>query len=201
MALESYCAACTYLGENGDYEGKYYCSEKGEDHYATDNKCYSFCEAYSRSNSSRQNMFDYSRGHQGSGCYLTTIMCQILKYPDDNYYLNTLRSFRDNIMKPNPKYIPLLITYDTIGPMIAYELEHDKNKEEIASTLFNKYITRAVTAIENEKNNEAINIYIAMTATLAKKYNINLNLININNQNYKQEDLGHARIKKITYNK
>ena len=66
-------------------------------------------------------------------------------------------------------------------------------------TFFNKYIAWAVDAIEYEKYDTAINIYMAMTATLAKKYNINLNLININNQNYNPEDLGHARIKKINH--
>ena len=196
MALESYCAACTYLGENSDSSGKYYCDKKGEYHYATDSKCYSFCEAYSRSNSSRQNMFDNSNGHQGSGCYLTTIMCKLLEYPDNNYYLNTLRGFRDNIMKPNPKYIPLLITYDMVGPMIARELELDKNGKTIAKVFFDRYITKAVSAIEEGKNNDAINIYKAMTETLANNYNINMNIININKYNYDKALLGHAKVRR-----
>ena len=197
MALESYCASCTYLGDECDCYGKFYCSRNGEYRYANDGKCYNYCEAYSRSNSSRINMFENSKEHLQSGCYLTTIMSKILKYDDHNYYLNTLRNFRDNIMQPNPKYLPLLIMYDSFGPMIAYELEHDKNNEEIATTFFNQYITRAVSAIECEKNNEAINIYIAMTTTLAKKYNIDINPINIDMSNYDKNNLGHAKVKKI----
>ena len=104
MALESYCAACTYMGESADYDGKYYCERKGERRYASDAKCYSFCEAYSRSTYSRENMYENSRQHQsGGGCYLTTAMCNILGYPDNNYYLETLRNFRDTVLQQDFK--------------------------------------------------------------------------------------------------
>ena len=197
MAYEGNCAACTYMGENSNYEGKYWCSLKGEDRYACDSKCYSFCEAYARSNYSRSNMIENSRGHMGSGCYLTTIMCKILKYPDNNYYLNTLRSFRDNVMKTNPKYIPMLLTYDTVGPIISYNLSIDKDKYLIASTLFSKYIVKAVEAIEEEKYNVAISIYMAMTCELGRRYNTNIECIAPHIDSINMESLGHARVKKI----
>ena len=197
MALESYCAACTYLGENANYDGKYYCDKKGWV-YACDPKCYNFCEAYRRSTSARENMYENSRGHQSGGCYLTTAMCNILNYPDDNYYLQTLRTFRDTKLKTNVNYYPLLLTYDVIGPQIAKNLLEDEHKEIIAITLFRTHISKAVTAIENNKINEAINIYTAMTAELADRYNINMNIININTDsiNLEQMDintLGHGR--------
>lgn len=200
MALESYCAACTYLGENADYNGKYYCSKKG-DVYACDPKCYSFCEAYGRSNSARENMYDNSQKHQSSGCYLTTTMCNILNYPDDNYYLQTLRMFRDSILKTNINYIPLLLTYDIIGPQIADNLKQDKDNKIIATTLFTDYIKRAVDAIENNKIQEAVNIYIAMTTSLAERYNINTHILyiepkSINLETLDTTTLGHGRIKR-----
>ena len=98
MALESYCCACTYMSEREDC-GKYWCSEQREDRYANDAKCRSFCEAYGRSNYSRQNMYNISADASNSGCYLTTMMCQLLGYDDNNYYLNNLSYFRDNVMK------------------------------------------------------------------------------------------------------
>lgn len=200
MALESFCAACTYMGENADYDGKYYCERKGERRYASDAKCYSFCEAYSRSNYSRQNMYENSRQHQSSGCYLTTAMCNILGYPDNNYYLETLRNFRDKVLQQDFKYIPLLLSYDVIGPQITYELEKDENKVEIATNLFNKFITASVTAIENNKINDAVNIYIAMTQSLAERYNINTNIIMLNPNEVNIKELGHGRkrTKKLT---
>ena len=192
MAYEQYCAACTYMKENGS-GGKYWCERKGQDMPADTSRCYSFCEAYSRSNYTRENMIDCSK-NAGSGCYLTTIMCKLLNYPDNNYYLNTLRKFRDEVMKTNPKYIPLLITYDTMGPMIAYELENDKHGKEIANTFFTHYIVPSVSAIEEGKNETAINIYKAMTFSLAEHYNIGQNMVTYNN--YDLETLGHGKVRR-----
>ncbi len=191
---EDFCAACTYMGENVDC-GKYWCEVKGEDRLACDPKCYRFCEAYRRSNSARENMYNNSK-NSGSSCYLTTIMCVILNYKDDNYYLNTLRSFRDNVMKKDPKYFPLLITYDTIGPIISYELMKDKDKKEIATAFFNNYITKSVLAIEENKPNTAINIYKAMTYELAKKYHLNIDLLSPPKlDDIDMNSLGHAKVK------
>ena len=199
MAYESYCAACTYMNEN-QYYGKYFCTRKGEWRKASDPKCYSFCEAYSRSNYSRENMYYNSRSHQSSGCYLTTAMCNILGYQDDNYYLNTLRTFRDETLKKNHKYLHLLLMYDAFGPLIATNLKNDPNNKDIATHLFNGYITKAVTAIENEKVEEAVNIYIAMTYTLAERYNINMHTLFIDAESLKlktinTQSLGKGRIR------
>ena len=193
MAYEDYCAACTYLSERAD-GGKYWCSRKGQNMYASDARCYSFCEAYSRSNYSRENMYDNSRNSSSSGCYLTTIMCKILNYKDDNYYLNTLRDFRDNFMKKEPKYFPLLLMYDTVGPMISFELAKDTHNKEIAESFFSRYITKAVTAIEQDKNETAVNIYKAMTEELGNHYNIDINLLTpVVPANIDIANLGHAR--------
>lgn len=199
MALEDFCAACTYMGESADSYGKYYCDRKGERHLACDPKCYNFCEAYRRSDSARKNMYENSRNHSSGGCYLTTAMCNILDYTDNNYYLQTLRKFRDTVLKTNVKYWPLLVTYDTIGPIIAKNLIKDIDDYEIAETLFKTYIKQAVLAIEEEKYETAINIYIAMTNTLAERYNIDLNVVEINPEEIDIESLGHGKTKTKIY--
>ena len=190
MAYEQYCAACTYLNE------RYWCEKKGEKHNGNDPKCNSFCEAYSRSNSARANLYETEQ----SSCYLTTMMCKILNYPDDNYYLNTLRKFRDDVMKTNPKYFPLLLTYDQIGPMISYELQRDKDNKVIAMTFFNNYITKSVSAIEEEKYDTAINIYKAMTDALAEKYHIDTRIVIPKMDTIDINTLGHARVRKMISN-
>ncbi len=203
MALESYCAACTYLEEVADSNGRYYCSKKGYV-YANDPKCYSFYEEYSRGRSARENMYENSeKSKNPSICYLTTAMCDILNYSDDNYYLQTLRSFRDNVLQKDINYIPLLIIYDTVGPEIAYNLYNDKSKEKIATLLFNDYIKKVVTAIENNKIEEAINIYKTMTELLAKKYDIEITYIDPKDIEIDKLDinsLGHARKRVKTIN-
>lgn len=202
MSYEDFCAACTYLGESADSYGKYFCDKHGERIFACIPKCHRFIEAYSRSNSARRNMYENSVDHNSSPpCYLTTTMCNILKYNDDNYYLETLRKFRDKTLKRNPKYLPLLIMYDVVRPQISYNLEQDPNKEMIAASLFNGYITKTVEAIEHEKISEAINIYIAMTHVLADRYNINTNILYVSPETpvntINTKTLGHARVRKL----
>ena len=151
--------------------------------------------------SCRENMYENSRQHTSSGCYLTTVMCNILGYADDNYYLQTLRTFRDTVLKQDVKYYPLLVTYDVIGPTIALHLSQDENRVQIAKTMLNNYISKAVTAIEENKVNEATNIYVAMTNVLAEKYNINTQIITINPENIDINTLGHGRVRKKAYQK
>lgn len=198
MSYEDYCAACTYLSECADYNGTYYCDRKNERRMACDAKCYSFCEAYSRSNYSRENMFENSRGHQSSGCYLTTMMCEILNYSDNNYYLQTLRNFRDNVMKRDMKYFPLLYTYDMVGPTIANRLRNDPNKKEIAKMFFTNYIEKSVLSIEEGKINTAINIYMAMTLALANHYDypLPINITEIENVDFRTLGHGYVRQRK-----
>lgn len=193
MAYEDKCAGCTYLSEKTYGGGKYWCSGRGEDHFATDSKCNYFCEAYSRSNSERSNMYNNSKEYQYSGCYLTTIICKILNFEDDNYYLNTLRHFRDDVMKNNVNYIPLLITYDLVGPIISRRLEDDKHREFIAKSLFEDYIKKAVKAVEEKNNDLATNIYVEMTNVLATRYKVNTNIVMPNIEDIDMENLGHAR--------
>ena len=195
MAYEDYCAACTHLGENADYNGNYSCSKRGISINANAAKCDSFCEAYRRSNYARENMYKNSQSHSSSGCYLTTIMCQILKYPDNNFYLNVLRGFRDNIMQKDQKYLPLLMMYDYAGPMIAYELSKDHDRFEIANSFFNIYITKAVLAIGEQKFETAVNIYKSMTEELGKRYNISINLVTPKTTTDDITTLGHGKRK------
>ena len=199
MALESFCAACTYLGETVDYRGKYRCEKKGEDHYATDPKCNRFCEAYSRSTYARQNMYEKSKSSSGgSGCFITTALCNILGYDDNHYYLKTLRNFRDEVLKNDRKYWSVLITYDLIGPVIAANLWQDNNKVEIAETLLNNYISKVTNAIEAKNYNKAIEIYTGMTEILIEKYGITYNPEIISLEQDKITDpktLGHGRKK------
>ena len=202
MALENYCASCRELSENLDC-GQYYCFMKGKDVYASDPKCNYWGEAYSRSDTARENMYSNSRSSQsGGGCYITTAMCKILNYEDDNYYLQMLRTFRDETLKKDMKYLTTLLTYDIIGPQIAYHLYQDPYNKNISNTLVTNYIKKAVEAIEKNKTEEAIQIYMGMTHLLVKRYNldlqtidttkININEININNLGH-----GRTRIKRL----
>jgi len=100
-------------------------------------------------------------------------------------------------MKTDIKYIPLLLTYDVVGPMIAKKLNEDNEKKAIAEVFFNRYIIPAVNAINEQKYDTATNTYVAMTNALAEKYNINTNIImpSLSEEDYPLLGHGKRRIK------
>ena len=78
------CACCTYLDLEDKKDGKFWCDSKLERHFATDPKCGNYCKAYSRDNCTIKNAIEYSQSYESnSPCYLTTILCSILKLNDD----------------------------------------------------------------------------------------------------------------------
>lgn len=169
-----YCSQCTYLKIDGDKNyGKYWCDNMKEWKYADDDKCRYYCDAYSRSSSDAQKAYDFSKQSKGnSGCYLTTITCQILSMKDDNVYLNTLRNFRNNYLQTSREGLELLIQYDEIGPQISRCISKDSEKFNIAYTLFNNYIAPITLDIMDLEYEKAISQYMEMTNKLIKYYNI-----------------------------
>lgn len=112
------------------------------------------------------------------GCYLTTIMCDILGYQDDCAILNLLRRFRDKQMKPNPEYQPLLEDYDVVGPLVCEKLSNDENKLDMAFLMLNNYISPVIDLISEKKTEEAIEIYKSMTIDLMDYYGFDTKELN-----------------------
>lgn len=199
------CAECTYLDiSDGNSNGAFWCDKKLERHLATDIECGNFCRAYSRYSSSINNAIEFSNKHNSnSGCYLTTMLCKILKMKDNNIYLEALRNFRNDILQKDEKYKPILVQYDIIGPKIAEALNNDPLNKKIASIFFTKYIVVIKTLIENKQYCEAIDMYIEMTTNLKNLYGINNYNISIEQiENASLQESGHGKYikKKITSN-
>ena len=57
------------------------------------------------------------------------IVVNVLGYEDNCELLETLRSFRDNYLKLNKEYIPMLMQYDNIGPIISNNLENQTSQK------------------------------------------------------------------------
>lgn len=194
------CAECTYLDiSDGNYEGRFWCEKKCERHLATDIECYSFCRAYNRYDSSIRNAIEFSNSHNSGGCFLTTMLCNILKMPDNNYYLETMRGFRNNILQKNPQYKKILVNYDIIGPKIAKALNNDPLKDKIAKIHFDKYIVEIVKLIVDKKYEDAVNLYIEMTNNLKNFYGISTEEVTmeiVNNADIEKSGHGKYIIKK-----
>ena len=201
----AHCSECTYLKTNDpDLYGKYWCEKTLERVSASQQECHRFCRAYDRSYNMCEEYEKYSRDNsKNPGCYLTTMMCNILKMSDNSPFLNTMRDFRNNILQQSEKYKELLVEYDIIGPIIAENLSKDPHKYQISANGFFKYIKPITKFIKENKNEQAINAYTEMTEKLKSFYNINttIDIDTINNADIKESGHGIYKTKKITLNK
>jgi len=185
--------SCTYYRwEGGSFFGDYWCDKKDcrvdEDTYRK--YCrdwnYSECPIYRRSESS-------------PNCFITTVTCEILGFPDNHETLNTLRAFRDNVLQKDEQYAEILKVYDAIGPMVAYSLKRDKDSEKIAFDLYNSSILPIVESIKNNNYDRAVKHYLYMTLFLVSEYNLRntynaLKEVNFGFVNFNLVKAGHGRV-------
>lgn len=194
------CSECTYLNldkEYASYDCKYWCEKWHEWKYANEAECdLGYCRAYNRSNSVSDSYYKRSVESQNSstGCFITTIICNILGENDNFDTLNKLRHFRDNVLQKDKKYLGLLLTYDIVGPIISHKLMEDKNKKQIAENLYNLGIKKVEDFIDNNNYNNAINLYRNMTQLLIDGYNIKMpNIDEKDAENISINQLGHGK--------
>lgn len=147
------CGDCIYMNLNDERNGEYYCGERYEYYPASDSTCWSF-----------------KPREDGGGCYLTTIVCNILGYADNGNILNTLRKFRDNVMRNNNAYQYLLDEYDIVGPKIAACIEHDAAKQELALLMKERYILPVYEYLQQKNYAAAVSQYKEMVLYLKQHY-------------------------------
>ncbi len=191
------CSECTYLNIEHDHVyGKYYCDKLGERHYATDEACYRYCPAYTRSSNDSKNAFDISKNSQSnSGCFITTTLCGILQMDDKNIFLETLRGFRKNYLQKNKEGIEILVKYDEVGPIISDNLANASGKINMSLILFENYIKPITNMINQKEYSKAISSYTEMTNKLIKFFNID-DTVKTNIDEVEPSLSGHGRIVK-----
>ena len=138
----------------------YYCNV--DNHTITDTY---YCE-----DSNRSDQCPTLRERYGShGCFITTVTCGILEKDDKNEVMQKLRSFRDNILQKDKKYETVLKMYDVIGPLVACNVNHDKDRDKKATELYSK-LEKFTEMIDEGKYDEVANEYIGMTLRLIIQY-------------------------------
>lgn len=187
------CSECTFLNLDKEDNGKFRCDRDYSYHYANASACGNECWAYSRDESLAKDAINRSLSYQNSsGCYLTTITCEILGLDDNNEYLQTLRRFRKEKLQKDNKYKEILVQYDIVGPIIAKKLKEDKYSDNIAINLLNLGISKTCDFIKQGNDLEAIRVYTTMTKLLIDGYHIDVTPTaeQINNANLKAS--GHG---------
>ena len=152
--------SCQYYKWNGDY----WCIKNNC--RVTDANYYKYCRNYNYSDC------PIYKHHESGGCYLTTLVCQVLKKEDNDYVLNSMRKFRDNVLQKDEKYEQLLKDYDNMGPIIAEWILNDHNSFSLANDLYNKVLTKIALQIDKQNYNIAINLYQDMTLSLINHYGL-----------------------------
>lgn len=170
------CGSCVSLNPNDRNGFTYYCERvrkyrRLEDSpYQSETWLSSSCYEEDKG---RDLEYLYKMDNPG-GCYLTTILCDILKYPDSHKDLEIMRKFRDMVLQKDLRYLNILMEYDTIGPVIATKLRLDPNSKKIALMFAKNYIAPIVVFIQNNLYNEAISKYVEMVNILKNMYGVTL---------------------------
>ena len=190
--------SCTFYRWNGGVFGDYWCDKK--DCRVDSNTYYKYCRDYNYSDCPIYKM------SSSSGCFITTIVCEILGKEDNDQVLTNLRTFRENILKPQEKYHEILIDYDNIGPVIASCIANDPNKEQMAIGLYEIALSKISKQIEEKENDKVIENYINMVLCLINYYQLK-HIFNFGKDNnydidyFEAKTAGHGRVLKKQKNK
>lgn len=184
--------SCTYYRWNGGVFGDYWCDKKDsrvdEEHYRR------YCRDYNYDECSI-----YNHTESSGPCFITTVLCNILGLSDDDGTLNTLRSFRDNVLQKDESYKEILMIYDAIGPMVADALIKDEKKHEKALGLYEASLKPIINEVKNENYERAVKHYLYMTLYLVSEYNLRntynaLRDVDFGFTNFNQKTAGHGRV-------
>lgn len=101
-------------------------------------------------------------GRCGGGCYITTATCEELGKPDDCYELNAFRGFRDNWLKFQTDGQELIERYYSTAPAIVELINKQPNRSEVYHHLNEQYLSKCLSHIEKNENEECKKIYVNM---------------------------------------
>ena len=112
----------------------------------------------------------FRRKDSSSDCFLTTACVVAKNLPDDCYELKTLRGFRDSYIKGLPNGEEIIKEYYNIAPKIIEAIEAEGNSTAIINQLYDKLVIPCVQYIEDDKKDEAYELYTMTVVTLKEKY-------------------------------
>ena len=136
------------------------------------------------------------RGSYHGGCYITTIVCNILGFDNNCEVLTNLRKLRDNFMQKREEFKKDLYDYDTVGPQISKILADDYQETKdnrLAQSIYSNYLIPTSEQVKNNNYYGAINTYKNMTNLLKETYNIKTNYELLAEYDYSKG--GHGLVK------
>ena len=135
-----------------------------------------------------------------NGCYITTVMCQVLGYSDQCFVLNEMRNFRNEVMQKDPKYFDMLLEYDIVGPIIAKDIEDEyrnKQNKNMWTQFYKLFLSETANLVAAKKYDEAVQKYQKMMEALKDYFGIRDIDLTVYRQDYDMRNGGHGRFKMI----
>ena len=128
-----------------------------------------YCKHYGKYYSDRDRCRGYwTEFNQGStGCFLTTACCQYKGLPDDCYELQTMRSFRDNVLMITDEGRCLVAEYYKVAPKIVEKINMRPDKDALLEEIYIQ-IKGVIQKIEEKQTDDAIFVYTNMVQQLIK---------------------------------
>ena len=136
-----------------------------------------------------------SRDYIGSSCYITTVVCGVLGFADNCEVMETLRTFRKDVLQKDKKYESVLYEYDTVGPEIASKLATEDRGVVVG--IFSSFLKPITNLIKAGHQDEAVEKYELMTNSLKEYYAIEC--YNTITEDYDYTVGGHG-VKKLVRN-
>ena len=143
-------------------QGDYYCNKKGD--YVNSDVYYKYCRNY-----------DYDdcpiyKGNSSGNCYLTSACVCAKDLPDDCYELKTLRDYRDNWLAKSKDGLYAIAHYYSVAPKIVKAINAMENSKSIYEAIFEKMVLPCICFIEQNRYEEAFELYREITLKLEAKY-------------------------------
>ena len=109
-------------------------------------------------------------GFKNKLCYITTAVCESLGKEDNCYELNMLRNYRDTYLRASEDGEEIVNAYYDIAPSIVKRINKCENYRDIYKEIYDKYLSKCIELLENDKKEECKEIYSNMVRGLEQKY-------------------------------
>ena len=157
--------SCSYYRYSGGlFGGDYWCDKK--DQRVDSDTYYKYCRNYN------YDECPIYRQSSSSGCFITTVACEILGKDDHDVVLDDFRYFRDSVMQQDKRYYDTLKEYDVRGPMIADAILNDKDKVAMATGLYQNVLVPIHELLLLKDYDQAVEKYYLMTLMLIQYYGL-----------------------------
>lgn len=109
-------------------------------------------------------------GFQKKLCYITTAVCESQGKADDCYELTLLRDYRDRYLLSTPEGEALVKEYYNIAPTIVSRIARSEAPGQVYKEIWKNYLAPCIGMIEEGKQEECRERYMAMVYDLKGRY-------------------------------